>query len=132
MRRSAPKIAPLFVVLLAAWLAFPGIFNFHRNRVSAFAQDTSRSDVKSTVKPPRHSPKMVNGDAPANDNCANAMAVVSCPFTDTRDTAGATEETGEPVPCAPNEATIWYTYTNTSSNPVILTVTLCNSDFDAV
>lgn len=132
MRRSTQKIAALFIVLLAALLAFPDIFSFHRNRVSALAQDTSRSDVKSAVKPPGHSPKIVNGDAPANDNCANAIAVTSCPFTDTKETAGATEETGEPVPCAPNEATIWYTYTNTSSNPVILTVTLCNSDFDAV
>jgi hypothetical protein len=132
MRRSTQKIASLFIILLAALLAFPGLFSVHRNQVSAYVQDASRSDIKSKVKSPKQTPKIIKGDAPANDNCANAVAITSCPFSDTRSTAGATEETGEPQPCAPIEATVWYAYTNASGNSVILTVALCDSDFDAV
>jgi hypothetical protein len=132
MRRSTQKIAALFIVLLAAMLAFLGLFSSQRNPVSAYAQDHSRSDVKPTVKQRKHAPKLINGDAPANDNCANAIAVTSCPFTDTKDTSGASTETGEPPSCSVIGATVWYTYTNTSSRPVILSVSLCDSGFDTV
>lgn len=132
MRRSAQKAAALFVVLLAALLAFPGLFSSQRNRVAACAQDQSRSDVPPAVKQRKPSPKIINGDAPANDNCANAVAVTSCPFSDTKDTSGASTETGEPPSCSVIGATVWYTYTNTSGSPVILTVSLCDSGFDTV
>src|SRR4051794_36648279 len=89
MRRSAQKAAALFIVLLAALLAFPGLFSSQRNRVSACAQDQSRSDVPPAVKQRKPSPKIINGDAPANDNCANAVTVTNCPFSDTKDTSGA-------------------------------------------
>src|SRR4051812_23903901 len=96
MRRNTQKLAPLFVVLLAALLAFPSIFNFNRNVVSAYAQDRSRSDVKTPDKIKKPRGKITNGGAPANDNCANAITIASCPFADTKDTTNATDETGEP------------------------------------
>src|SRR5437868_312870 len=100
MRRNTRKLAASFVVLLAALLAFPSLFSFHRNQVSAYAQDQSQSDVKAKVKEKQPSPKVGNGTAPANDNCANAIAINSCPFSDTKDNTGATTETGEPGSCS--------------------------------
>ena len=133
MRRSPRKLIALFVLpLLAVLLAFPSLFGSHRNRASASVQDLSRSDVQPAVKPGKHAAKITNGVAPANDNCANAVMIAGCPFTDARNTAGATTETGEPPSCSVIGATVWYTYTNTSSHAVILTVSLCDSSFDTV
>jgi hypothetical protein len=129
MRRSTQIVAPLLLVLLAALVAFPSLFSLHRSPVSAFApQDQSRSDVKAKIKRtagPR--PLAINGASPANDNCANAVAITNCPFTDVRSNAGATEETGEPAPCGAIAATIWYSYTNSGANPVVINISLCDS-----
>jgi hypothetical protein len=132
MRRSTQKMAPLFIVLLAALLAFPSLLSLHRSGVSAYVPDTSRSDVKPRVKPlPKHSPRVVTGAAPANDNCANAIAITSCPFTDTKDTTGASNEAGEPAStCTTQSNSVWYSYTNTTANPVSFNVDTCGSDFD--
>ncbi|MFL6212701.1 MAG: hypothetical protein ACJ74J_02285 [Blastocatellia bacterium] len=124
MRRSTQKIAPIFVVLLALALAFPGLFGSYRNQVSAFAQDTSRSDALFRAK--RTTPRIVQGVAATNDNCANAIAITSCPFTSNTSNAGATRETGEPQPCGSIGATLWYTYT-TGSKSVQVNASTCNS-----
>ncbi|HWC28412.1 MAG TPA: PKD domain-containing protein [Solirubrobacteraceae bacterium] len=49
--------------------------------------------------------------APANDDFASATPVVSLPFTDAVDTAGATIETGEPQFCHFVENSVWYAVT---------------------
>jgi hypothetical protein len=129
MRRSTQKIAPIFVVLLAAALAFPGLFGSFQKKVSAFAQDQSRADVPLRAKgtPP---PRIIQGTPPANDNCANAIAVTSCPFSDSKDTGGATNETGEPSStCTTQSNSVWYSYSN-PTNASIVTVETCESSFD--
>jgi len=47
---------------------------------------------------------------PANDNFASAVAISSLPFSDTRDTTGATLEAGEPSPSCSGApvGTVWY------------------------
>ena len=45
---------------------------------------------------------------PANDDFANASDIP--PYSDDRDTSGATVETGEPQPCGNIGATVWYKY----------------------
>ena len=131
MRRSTQIVAPLLLVLLAGLLAFPSLFSLHRSPVSAFAQDRSRSDAKPKAK---HSkgprPLAVNGAAPSNDNCANSIAIASCPFTDTKDTTGASDEVGEPQStCTLQANSVWYSYT-TGAQTASVTVSTCNSDFD--
>jgi hypothetical protein len=94
--------------------------------------DTRQSDLP--PKDPKNQTGLVSaatqgptGNGPVNDNCANAINIASCPFTDTRSTAGATTEAGEPSPCGSIGATVWYTYANPSANPVIVTATTCSS-----
>ena len=73
------------------------------------------------------------GTAPANDNCANAIDVTpaNCGFTDTQDTTGATDQVGEPQStCTTQANSVWYSYTNTTANEVLVTVATCTSDFD--
>src|ERR1044071_3334021 len=106
MRRSTPKMAPLFVALLVACMAFAGGFRPRRSQAAARLPDQSRSDVQAKIKSPPRAPQIINGDAPINDNCANAIVVNACPFSDSRSTAGATVEPGEPSGCASNEATV--------------------------
>jgi len=123
MRRFTQTIAPVFVVLLAAALALPGLFGSYQSKVSAFAQNTSRSDTIPKIKRP---PRIVKGDAPVNDNCANAIPITSCPFTSTTSNIGASSEQGEPQPCGAIDATIWYSYTTGSASTQV-TMSLCNS-----
>lgn len=47
---------------------------------------------------------------PVNDSFANAIQV-GLPFSDARDTTGATIEPGEPRPCGEIGATVWYRFT---------------------
>lgn len=130
-RKSSFALAALFVALLA----LPGFLSLQADKVeakveaSAAAQDVSRSDLKSTkTRPPR--PSLPGGAAPANDNCANAIAVTSCAFTDTKNTTGAGDETGEPTStCTDQSNSVWYTYT-TGANAAQVTVSTCTSDFD--
>ncbi len=73
------------------------------------------------------------GPAPANDNCANAIAVTpaNCGFTDTQNTTGATDEVGEPQStCTLQANSVWYSYANNTANDILVTVTTCTSDFD--
>jgi hypothetical protein len=124
MRRRTQTIAPVLVVLLAAALAFPGLFGSYQIKVSAFAQDTSRADAIFRAKRP---PRIVQGTPTAtNDNCANAIPITSCPFTSTTSNVGATLEAGEPQPCGSIGATLWYSYTS-GSKSVAVNVSTCNS-----
>ena len=72
----------------------------------------------------------VVGAPPSNDNFANALAIASLPFTDTKDTTSATTEAGEPVPSsactfgfAPSASTksIWYKITPSTNEMVTFT-----------
>ena len=62
---------------------------------------------------------------PANDDCAAATVVTSLPFTETVDTSLATTEVGEPTPSclfSGSGQTIWYAWTNGSSEDVRLSI----------
>ncbi len=49
-------------------------------------------------------------------NCfSTAVAITSVPYTNSKSTSGATLETGEPRPCGSIGATVWYTYTPSTS-----------------
>lgn len=68
--------------------------------------------------------------APGNDDVA-AAAVVTTPLRDTRETAGATLEAGEPQPsCGETGATVWYSMSASVSAKV--TVSTVGSKFDTV
>ena len=70
---------------------------------------------------------------PANDDCANAIAVTpaNCGFTDTKDTTNATDQVGEPgSTCTSQGNSVWYSYTNTTANDVLVSVSTCTSNFD--
>jgi hypothetical protein len=128
--RLTQKLAPLFVALVAAVLMLPVISKLHQNPVSANAQEPanqSRSDVPAKPKELKPQPPAVGITAPTNDNCASAIAVTSFPFTDTRSNAGATTEAGEPAPCGSIAATMWYSYTNTRPNPVVVDAVTCTN-----
>ena len=114
--------------LFAASPAVPGISDLHADLVSATLQDQSQSGAPPKGKQPKPSaPKSV---PPANDNCAEAIAVTSCPFTDNTDTTAATDEAGEPQSsCTVQANSVWYRYAP-GPTPAIVTVSTCNSDFD--
>jgi subtilisin-like proprotein convertase family protein len=70
---------------------------------------------------------------PANDDCANAIAVTpaNCGFTDTQDTTNATDQAGEPgSSCTVQSNSVWYSYTNITANDILVTVSTCTSNFD--
>lgn len=118
------------VLLLAALLTLPALFNARTSMAAAPTQDKSRSDLKQVnkVKGPQtpHAPAV----APANDNCANGIAVNACPFTDTKDTTGATDEASEPQStCTLQANSVWYTIPASAATRTF-TVATCNSDFD--
>ncbi len=97
------------VMILAALLTLPALYIARASMAAAPAQDTSRSDTKPLNKTPRtHAPNAVAA-APANDNCANAITINACPFTDAKDTTMATDEAGEPgSTCTTQSKNIWY------------------------
>jgi hypothetical protein len=128
---TARKMTVLLAGLLALLLVWSGAFSL-RGHAAAQAHNQSQSDAKAKDKSSRSPAPATGLAAPVNDTCASAVAVTSCPFTDTRSTSGATIESGEPPSCSLIGATVWYSYTNTSSKPVILTVSLCGSNFDTV
>ena len=128
--RLTRKLAPLFVVLVAALLALPVVSKLHQNPVSANVQEQaqqSQSDAKAKTKVAKPKPPAVGVTAPSNDNCASAVTVASLPFTDTKSNVGATTEAGEPAPCGSIAATMWYSYTNTRPNPVSVSADTCAS-----
>jgi hypothetical protein len=131
-RKSSFALAALFIALLA----LPGFLSLKTDTVkakveaSAAAQDTSRSDKAPKTKTRNPPPSLPTGNGPANDNCANAIAVSSCAFTDSKNTAGAGDETGEPLStCTDQFNSVWYTYT-TTDNAAQVTVDTCGSNFD--
>lgn len=136
--RLTQKLAPLFVILVAALLVLPVVSKLQQNPVSANVQKQvaapglskqSRSDAPAKTKQPNPKPPKV-ALAPSNDNCANAIAVAACPFTDTKDTTGATDETGEPgSTCTAQANSVWYSYA-TGASTAAVTITTCTSDFD--
>ncbi len=119
---------------MAAGLLFSGMHSLARVDVEAAVTQNTRADVPGPgpkTKLPRPS-KPRRGGAPANDNCANAIDVsIAAPFLDTRSTAAATDESGEPQStCTLQGNSVWYTFTNTSSFVTQLQVDLCGSNFD--
>lgn len=137
--RLTQKLAPLFVALVAALLVLPVVSKLQQNPVSANAQKQvaapslskqSRSDAPAKTKQPRPQPPKAPAVAPSNDNCANAIVVAACPFTDTKDTTNATDETGEPQStCTLQANSVWYSY-STGASTASVTVSTCTSDFD--
>jgi hypothetical protein len=115
--------------VLTALLGIP-LFYGSSHTTASRSQDVGQSDVKPKTKDSQPIPAFVTAAAPANDNCANAISIESCPFTDTRDTTGATDETGEPAsPCTAQEKSVWYTLP-ASVNRRIVTVDTCGSSYD--
>jgi hypothetical protein len=132
------KSSLVLLAMLVALLALPGFLNLNTKKVEAKVEasaaaipDKSRSDAKPKSKNPRPQAP-TGGTPPANDNCANAIAVTcaSTPFTDTKNTDAATNETGEPgSTCTDQGNSVWYTFT-TGANTAQVSVATCSSDFD--
>ena len=131
MRFSKKTLGTLFGLVLTTALVLSAAVSFHIKTVKAGAQDASRVDVKQKEKNRSgHHPTGITGVAPLNDNCANAISVNGCPFTNSEDTTGASDETGEPQStCTLQANSVWYTVpANTKTR--LFTVETCNSDFD--
>ncbi|HWO00323.1 MAG TPA: hypothetical protein VNS63_13760, partial [Blastocatellia bacterium] len=127
MKQRKQNLTVLFVLMFAAVLAIPAVSSFRPKTVDARAQDTSRSDVKGTEKQPRTHPPNAVLAAPSNDNCANAISINACPFTDTKDTTMATDEAGEPgSTCTTQSKNIWYTLP-AIANVRTVTIDTCGS-----
>jgi hypothetical protein len=118
----------LFVLIVAALLAIPAVPSLRLKTVSAGVQDTGRSDVPVKQKTPVPRAPSAVLVAPANDNCANAISINACPFTDTKDTTMATDEAGEPgSTCTTTQSkSIWYTLP-ASANRRTVTLNTCGS-----
>lgn len=133
MRLRKQKFTMLFALMFAATLALPAFYSFAPRTVKAKAigQDQSRSDAKAPAKTKSTKPRVPTGTPPpANDNCSGAIAINACPFTDSKDTSGATDETGEPQStCTLQANSVWYTLP-ASVNTRIVSAATCNSDFD--
>lgn len=132
MRPKPRDLARFLVVVLAALLALPAIYSFRNTMAAAPAQTTSKADVPIKTKQKRVRPSSPNAItvAPSNDNCANAISVNSCPFTDTKDTTDSTDETGEPEStCTLQTNSVWYNIP-ASANAKSVTIDTCGSDFD--
>ncbi len=133
MKLRTRDLILFFALMLIALLTLPGLYNAHRTTVaaSASAQDTSKSDVPVKPKQKRVKPQAPNviNVAPTNDNCANAIAVTSSPFTDTKDTTMATDEANEPQStCTLQANSIWYTISGgTSPGGRTVTVSTCTN-----
>ena len=96
MKFRNQKLNVLLVAVFAAALALPTMYGPRTKTVEAGVQEPSRNDVKTPTKNRLGIPNIPSGAAPANDNCADGISINSCPFTDTKDTSGATDEAGEP------------------------------------
>jgi len=118
------------VLLFAALLALPALYNVRSSMAAGPTQNGSRNDVKKAPKVKTPHVQQPSGAAPANNNCANAIAINACPFTDTKNTTGASDEVGEPASTCTDQAnSVWYTIT-AGANRKSVTVKTCNSDFD--
>ncbi len=83
-----------------------------------YVTDTPTDEPTPTPPPP-----------PANDNFANARAI-DVPSDNDGSNAGATREDGEPMPCAPFGATVWFKLVAPSSGRLYLSTE--DSDIDTV
>jgi hypothetical protein len=131
MRPKPRDLTRFFAVMLMALLALPALFNYRQTIASAAAQGIGKNDVLTKAKktPRPRLPKAITV-APSNDNCANSIAINSCPFTDTKDTTDATDETGEPQStCTLQANSVWYTVTTGASRRSV-TVDTCGSNYD--
>jgi hypothetical protein len=129
MRLRKQNLATLLVLIFSAVLALPAVSSFSLKTVEAGAQAQARNDVKPVVKNKRSTPHIPQGGA-ANDNCASAISVNACPFTDSKDTSGAGDEAGEPQStCTLQANSVWYTLP-ASANTRLVKVSTCTSDFD--
>ena len=130
MKVRKQNFTKLLVFVFAAALTLPAVSSFRTKTVEAGSQDQSRSDVKAPSKNSPGTPHIPGGTAPSNDNCANAIAINACPFTDTKDTTGASDEVGEPAStCTAQGSSVWYTLP-AGANFRTVTVTTCTSNFD--
>jgi hypothetical protein len=131
MKLRKQNLATFLVLMFASVLALTVISSFHSKPVEAGgAQAQDRNDVKSVVKSKRSRPLVSQVAAPTNDNCANAISVNACPFTDSKNTSGAGDEAGEPQSTCTDQAnSVWYTLP-ASVNRRFVTVSTCASDFD--
>jgi hypothetical protein len=138
LRSKAPAVRNQLNEMLSVQAARPALAaspaalttsDFPRRLVSAVMQDQSRSDVLPTTKQPKVNPPagIPTPAVPTNDNCASAVAIAAFPFSDSRSNVGATTEEGEPQPCGAIGATMWYSYTNTRPNQVLVDATTCTS-----
>jgi hypothetical protein len=87
----------LLVFVLTALLGIT-LFYGSSHTIASRSQDVGQSDVQKKLKDSQPIQASLTGAAPANDNCANAISIESCPFTDTRDTTGATRWANRLVP----------------------------------
>jgi PKD repeat protein len=55
---------------------------------------------------------------PPNDNFGNATAIGTLPFSDSADITGATVQKGEPAPCGPLAASVWYAFRPATSGSI--------------
>ena len=69
---------------------------------------------------------------PTNDSFGNALVFSNLPFTDARNTVGATTQAGEPLTCgsAPIASTVWYSFTPAAT--MDLAAHTFGSDYDTV
>ncbi|HKP85152.1 MAG TPA: hypothetical protein VJZ26_03590 [Blastocatellia bacterium] len=132
MRPKPRDLARFLAVMLTALLALPVLYSYRQTMAASPLLDSSRSDAKPKTKTARPRPNII-AVAPSNDNCANAIGVTgaNCPFTDTKDTTDATDEAGEPQStCTAQANSVWYTFSNPSTDRANVTVDTCGSDFD--
>ncbi len=88
----------------------------------------SKRDTPAPTKVRKNAPGQ--NVVPANDNCANAIPVLTCPFTDTKSTTDATDEAGEPASaCTLQTNSVWYTI-SAGANGSLVNVSTCASNFD--
>jgi hypothetical protein len=132
----------LFLIVCACFGAvlgqMPGVSSFFRNSVSAARGNTPSQQRKRAAKTKTARPKFAHS-APAmklaaataaNDNCAAATVITSCPFTNTVDTTETTNEPGEPEStCTSQSNSVWYSFT-AGADFVSVTVDTCDSDYD--
>ena len=75
-------------------------------------------------------PTSTSCSGPANNCFSTATGISSRPYSNSQSTSGATLESGEPRPCGSIGATVWYTWTPTTSGTY--TVDTSGSSYDTV
>ncbi len=78
---------------------------------------------------PTPSPMLTPPPPLANDNFSSAKVITSLPYSDSLNTAAATQEPGEPQPCGSLGRTVWYSYTPTVNGTLEVYL---SSNFDSL